>query len=94
MTEEIMTIEETTNTEEVKDYYEAEETSSNGNLGAIALIGGLVIGGAAAVLHFTKAKREAWRDRRLEKKGYVKLKPGEYVVCGEVDDSEEVEETE
>lgn len=82
MEENIMTCEEIENTE-VTEFNEEPEEAGKSNLGAIVLVAGAVIGGAVAVAHFTKNKREAWREKRLAKKGYVKLKPGEYVTSDE-----------
>lgn len=82
MEENIMTYEEIENTE-VAEVNEEPEEAGKSNLGAIVLTVGAVVGGAIAVAHFTKKKREAWREKRLAKKGYVKLKPGEYVVSDE-----------
>lgn len=83
MEENIMTYEEIENTEVVGNYEEPEETGKGG-LGAVVLIGGLVIGGVVAAAHFTKKKREAWTIKRLEKKGYVIQKPEE-IESDEVD---------
>lgn len=91
----VMTIEETENNTEVKDYYEdLEEDSSEAKSKVFVVIAGVVVAGVAAALHFTKDKRRAWREQRLEKQGFVKLKPGEYIARVEDDDSEEVEDAE
>lgn len=90
----VMTYEEVIeNTEVIEANEEPEETTGNGSsIGALVLIGGAVIGGAVAIHHFTKKKREAWAVKRLEKKGYVVSKPEvnepiEEVECDELEES-------
>ena len=85
--ENVMTIEENVNTTEVEATYgEPAEETGKVDLGAIALGLTVVVGGVAAFLHFTKDKREARKEAKLAKQGYVKLQPGEMIVKTEVED--------
>lgn len=92
--ENVMTIEENvnTNTEVEATYEEPAEETGKVDLGAIALGLTVVVGGVAAILHFTKEKREARKEARLAKQGYVKLQPGEMIVRAEVEDEEDSED--
>lgn len=94
--ENVMTYEENvdTNTEVEATYGEPAEETGKVDLGAIALGLTVIVGGVAAILHFTKDKREARKEARLAKQGYVKLQPGETIVRAEVEDEDSEDEVE
>ena len=79
---------ETTNEVEVCDEPEENSGSSIGLIvaGAVALIAG-----AAFVLHKTKAKREEYLIKKLEKKGYTIYKTDVVYDESEVSESEDNE---
>ena len=96
--ENVMTYEENVNTDtEVEVSYAEPEEAAIGldykliGLGAAALIGGVV-----AVKKFVAPKVKTWNEKRLAKKGYVKLQPGEQIVKIMVndEDSDDAVETE
>ena len=62
---------------EVTEVYDMEpEVSGGGIVKVLGILGGIAAAGAAA-LYLTKDKREAKQIAKLEKKGYVVLKPDE-----------------
>lgn len=92
--ENVMTYDATENAEVEAMYVEPEKVENKIDFGAIALGVVTVVGGVAAILHFTKEKREARKEAKLAEQGYVKLKPGEVIVKVEDKDSEDAVETE
>ena len=77
--------------EEVEVTEMEPETSGNGVLGKLALGAAIVAAGSVILLRKTKAKREEFKIRQLEKKGYIITRPDEVedaeVVSGD-DDAE------
>ena len=90
MTEEIMNFEEIENTELV-EIDEEPETSGKGIVGKLA-IGALIVGGAAALIYKNKHKFEERKIRKLEKKGYLVIRPEDEMPVEAY--SEEVEDDE
>lgn len=97
MNEEMMNNEVATeNFEDVEVFKVIEEPkeSENGGIALLAAGAAVVVAGAVAVWHFTKAKREERTIRNLEKKGYKvtreteDIKSVEFEVVSEDDKSE------
>lgn len=90
MNEEIMVINEEIENTEVEVVNEEPETSSNGIIGGLAVVGAALVGAAAFALIKTKDKREAKKIEKLRNKGYVIVTPEEAEKL--VADSEACEE--
>lgn len=83
MNEEMMTMVEEIENNEVTDVEVYEETSKSGNgiVGKIAIgVVGAVVGAGALIYYKTKDKREERTIRKLEKKGYVINKAQDDVI--------------
>lgn len=90
MIEEIKNFEEIENTDMVEND-EEPETSGKGIVGKLA-IGALVVGGAAALIYKNKHKLEERKIRKLEKKGYIVVRPEDPMpeeLCSDENEDEE-----
>lgn len=90
MPEEIMNFEEIENTELVEIDEEEPKKSGKGIIGLA--IGTLLVGGAVALIHKNKDKLEERKIRKLEKKGYLVIRPEDEMPVEAY--SEEVEDEE